>query len=173
MIDRLLDDLRAIVRETFPRLAYLGTYEYVIFEASAPTYNLKPTDPKAGLPPLPNVRLKPGIPGLTTAMVVGAFVYVTFADSDPARPIILAVSGPDDDDGGFTPTSIALDAGEILLGGAGGRVLRDGEAVRVQVTGAIVAGGSGSIDALGTITINPLVEVLEGDPGVGFSKVKA
>jgi hypothetical protein len=52
-------------------------------------------------------------------------------------------------------------------------VLRDGEAVRVQVTGAIVAGGSGTIDALGTITINPLVEVLEGDPGVGFSKVKA
>jgi hypothetical protein len=76
MIDRLLDDLRAIVRETFPRLAYLGTYEYVVFEASAPTYNLKPTDPKAGLPALPDVRVKPGIPGLTSSMVVDALVYV-------------------------------------------------------------------------------------------------
>lgn len=159
MNDRMSAALRTIIRETFPDLAYLGTYEYRIDSVDGNTYDLAPTDKKIGLPPLPAVKVKPGIPGLTSGMVVDALVYVRFINADRTRPYIDAVAGPGDD--GFTPTSLTLDVSSsgfvniavgatgpaINLAAAAGSVIREGDTVQI---GTGVAASNG---AVGVVTI--------------------
>jgi hypothetical protein len=177
MIDELLDKFLAVARAAFPRIGYLGTYEYTVFSVIGNQYDLRPTD--ASLPPIPPSPFKPGIPGLTSTLQVGSLVYVTFINSDPARPFIVAVAGPGDQ--GFTPTSVAIDAsGAITMGhasstvNAGGgfaRVLRDGE--RVSITG-LVAGATPvtAVPGGSFIAIDPTV-ITPGAPPGGYSTVKA
>jgi hypothetical protein len=117
MNDRFQDAFARAVRNVFPSISHHGMYEYRVHRASPPAYDLAPTDPNIGLPPLSDVKATPGIPGLSSEMVVGALVYVRFINSNPARPVIVAVAGPGDD--GFTPSSISLEAsGTITVGGS-------------------------------------------------------
>ena len=177
MFDRFLDSFRAIVRETFPRMFYLGTYEYKVNSGASNLYELAPTDPVAGLPPISSCPIKPGVAGATSTLAVGSLVYVTFINSDPARPCIVGLAGPGD--AGFTPTTIAVDAsGQITLGHAssvvnlgGGYspVLRSGETISLVATGVAV----GACTIKGVITYDPTIEVAPGPPPTGFSTVKA
>lgn len=142
MIDEMIDAFRGAVREVFPSWGYSGIWEYTVFSAGS-TYDLRPTD--ASLPPISSASFKPGIPGLTSLMQVGALVYVQFVNCDPARPVVVAVAGPGD--AGFTPTSIAivasgsarLDGSSIALGTPGPNLappVRYGDTVAITGSGA-------------------------------------
>lgn len=177
MNDRtLLAPLRSIARGAFPGIRYLGIYEYVVNSSNGTDYELVPTDPTAKIPST-HAKLRPGIPGLTQVMPKGALVLLQFINGDSTRPCIVSVPGPDD--AGFTPTSLGLDcsgamsigasASGISVGAAGGRVLRDGEAV--VLTGVFPT--PGAPNASFVVTINPAIETVPGAPGTGFSKVSA
>jgi len=114
--DAMLDDLQAIARGAVPEIDILGLIEYSVFAVDGDNYDLRPTDPEK-YPPIPNCAVKPGIPGLRATMAVGALVYVSFANGNAAKPVIIAVAGPDDQ--GFTPVSLSLSAsGTVKIDGA-------------------------------------------------------
>jgi hypothetical protein len=175
MSDRFKDAMLKIARDAFPWIGYAGTFEYEVFAASPPLYDLRPTVPASGLPifggnlpPTPPTPVKPGVPGVTSELAVGSLVYVTFINCDAARPIIVAVAGPGD--AGFTPVSIAIDAsGSISIGTStlvhvggtevaipgtfSGRFVRYGDFIKVGTGVAASNGAAGLIDVtLGTVS---------------------
>jgi hypothetical protein len=132
----------------------------------------RPTAIDLGLPDLRRLPFR-GVAGITGQLLKGTRVLVSFVNGDPGRPFIIAAEGPDG--GGFLPATISIDAaGDVSLGGGTNRVLRSGENIKISVTGAIVAGGSGTLtNCVGTIEINPIVEVAPGAAGLGYARVKA
>lgn len=175
MIDRFQTAVAKVVRNAFPWIGYAGTFEYKVFTANPPLYDLRPTEPLSGLPVFggdlpdtPPTPVKPGVPGVTSVLVVGALVYVTFINCDPARPFIVAVAGPGD--AGFTPTSIAIDASgsisvgtstQVHVGGVEaaapgvfvGRFVRYGDTVKIGTGVAASNGSAGTIDVtVGTVS---------------------
>ena len=124
--DRFFDAVLAVIRKAFPWLGYCATYEYSVFTVNGggASYDLGPVALTAGLPPLPTVAFKPGMPGLTSTLQVGSLVYVTFINHDPTRPFIVGVSNPQDP--GFVPTSLALQCSA---------------AVSINTSGLVHAGG--------------------------------
>lgn len=187
MLDRAFDSFARAVRNALPWIGYCGIYEYRVFGANPPTYELRPTVPASGLPvfggtkpDMGPVSVKPGVPGVTSSLSVGALVLVSFIDCDPARPFIVAVGGPGD--AGFLPTGITYDASgpvtighgssAVSLGGGFARVLRDGEQVTLtSITSTGAWPGAGAITSA-IITIGP-AEIIPGAPPTGFSTVTA
>lgn len=178
--NRLVAALRALVAELAPAAIYSGDWEYIVQSQSGAYADLTPADRSIALPALPRVRFR-GAPGVAGTVAVGCRVLVRFINSDPGRPYIAAVEGADG--GGFVPVSLRVDASSIVrvgesaedveLGDGAARVLRDGEAVSITATGAVVSGGSGSITVRGTISRDTAVAFVPGAPPTGYSRVKA
>lgn len=119
--DRFFDTIRDFIRSLVTPMVRLATiYEYEIATVTDNAYDLTPVDGTAGLPQLPDVKIKPGIGGLTVEMTVGALVYVAFVNGKSTRPFIVSVGGSDDPD--FVPTSMSLDAGSVEIAPGGGTV---------------------------------------------------
>lgn len=148
--DRLRASLAAIVRETFPNLIYLGTYEYRVVTQSDNQLNLQPVSAAVGLPDLERVPMRPGIPGANAEVKLGSLVLVTFVNADPARPVVVGFEDPDGE--GFVSPLVSIDADQIDLGDAVGRALRSGNIV--DITG--VQPGPGITAAVITLNVAEL-----------------
>lgn len=176
----LLRVLRALGREEDSRRTFFGIYRYRVFQMSSGRVQLQAFNPLAGLPDQIPLDMWPGLAGAKAELTPGAVVLVQFLEGDPGLPVVTHFSRSSD--AGFAPAEIAIDAtSKITIGastqrldlaGAFAEVLRNGEAVRMQGSGAVTAGGSGSFDVVGTISLAPTI-VSPGPPPTGKSKVKA
>jgi len=83
--DRLIRAIQATIRETLPRIQYLGVYEYRVFAgvASAGYILVSAT---GDLPDLEGVKFYQDEGN--TVFTPGALVLVGFINGDPARPFI-------------------------------------------------------------------------------------
>lgn len=86
--DRLLTAFRKLVREAFPRLDYLGLWEYRVVAGSGVTgWALRSMT--SGMPDLAGVPgMYPIASSTTRAILPGSVVLVGFVNGDPARPFI-------------------------------------------------------------------------------------
>jgi hypothetical protein len=135
----------------FPNLLYFATWEYQVQRADGSTFDGSPTEQGLPLPPLVGVPYRGSLAGSTCVPVAGTLAYVTFANGDPARPILVAF-GP------TTATSATIDGSTVAVGpsasavhlasgsdlmaaaGATGRVVRYGDLVSIPVVGAVATG---------------------------------
>lgn len=85
--DRLIDDIRALVREEVELLTFTGVYEYVVQATDGVTVDAQPTSPSVPLPSLRKVPLHVGLPGRAKPDV-GTRVHVTFLNSQPVGAVV-------------------------------------------------------------------------------------
>lgn len=94
--DRILDWFRSLVRSVFPRMQYIGVFDYTItaVNGKAPSYTVdcKPVDSKGtGLPELNDVAIQPGISGIVGTPSEGDACVVIFLDANPTKPRIIGI----------------------------------------------------------------------------------
>jgi len=175
---RLMRAIAEVVRAVFPLEFYRGLYEYRVDSQSGNTVDLRPVDASIGLPnPLPSVAFRSGAPGAKGELQGGTTVLVGFVNSDPGRPFIAFVEGPDGS--GFVPLTAALDAqqelvlgescaGDVKIAGAHAYVLRSGDTLKIT---QIPCNAGGTVDFVGPVSLNPLITT-PGAPPLGRSQVK-
>jgi hypothetical protein len=133
-LDRIVRGLRAFVREVFPRVDYYALYEFEVVAQSGDKLDVKPVDLTLGFPPMPRVPMLPGLAGGTPQLAPRSRVLVGWVNGDPARPYVSNYAATSADGG--VPTSVAIDADEILLGAGNGRVVCDGDTVSILGLGS-------------------------------------
>lgn len=156
MIDRILDAIRAIVREEFPRARFSGLYQYGIKAVSGSPPNVlidcSPVDQTIGLPELVGLPMQPGISGITSIPSVGLGCVVAFLDGSPTKPIVLGV-----DSLGVNPVARLGDAVTSFL----------------PPTMAALVTGPPASPLLGTTIViavaNPIGGVITGGSGKAYS----
>lgn len=89
---RLLTWFRALVRSEFPRLVYLGTYEYIVQSATATTVSARPADTTLTLPELAGVPIRLPIGTLDANLLpsFGQKCLIMFVNGDPTRPAMVS-----------------------------------------------------------------------------------
>lgn len=159
---RRLAALKALVLGFVPDLKFRGVYEYRVvqqgFGDGGPgRCDLQSVRVSLGMPDLRRVLTRPGVAGANALLALGSRVLVAFVNADPARPVIVGFEDPESN--GFVPDT-------LNLCDAGGRVLRAGDKIKI----AGVNPGAGVDEVL----INFATSIVtEGDPGTGYSRVKA
>lgn len=147
-MSRLLDTVRSIVRETFPRYDYLGPRKYRVVRLSANRLELQIVNRSLGLPDLLPIAMWPGLAGAWAKMTPGAEVLVQFIDGDPAQPIVTHYAPKDGN--GFVPVEVEIDASsKVTVGDSASEVLL-GAAPRLAVARAGDAAGPFAITTIGT-----------------------
>ena len=133
-LDRLMRSFRALVREEFPRLTFLGIYEYSVSSAGSNTADLKLIDTSIGLPDMVSVPLR--LPGSTATLAVGAKAIVAFVNGDPGRPFVLTADN-------VTTLAIGQAASTMTLAAGVAGIARAGDPVQAgPYLGTIVSGSS-------------------------------
>jgi hypothetical protein len=93
--DRIMAAIRAIIRAEFPRMRYLGKFEYVISSVNgeSPSYTVdcSPVDSTIGLPDLSAVAIQPSVSGVTGTPTSGMICVVEFLDANPAKARITGI----------------------------------------------------------------------------------
>jgi hypothetical protein len=180
----IVEAIRTVVRELFPRLEFAGDYEYRVDAQAGAFVDVRPVDASLQLPQIRQMPFR-GSAGYAATVKPGTRVLVRFVNSDPGRPYVTGIVG--EDDTGHGPLSVRILAEEsltvttpevtlgdadtdVFAGGGHARVLRSGDQVNVVLSGTVTAGAPGSINALGTITLNAATE---GPPPGGYSRVRA
>lgn len=102
--DRMLDELRAIIRAESPSLTYSGVWEYTIAKATPTTVDATPTSDV--VPTLTNVPLTPGLLGEGVTPTPGSKCRIQFVNADPTRPECVAILG--------TPVVSSIDATTVV-----------------------------------------------------------
>ncbi|GAC1536306.1 MAG: hypothetical protein NVS3B10_00090 [Polyangiales bacterium] len=91
--DRLLRALRELIRAQFPRLTYLGVWEYAVQASPGAggtgTVDAAPVDPSISLPGITGLQLRPSVLGENVVPVVGSVCLVAFVNGDPTRPVVV------------------------------------------------------------------------------------
>lgn len=117
-LDRLLRAFRALVAMVSPNLLYFATWEYAVQGVNADgTIDASPTEQGLPLPSLPGWPYRPSLAGTTCTPRLGTICYVTFANGDPTKPILVNFeppppSGPSD----ALPTATRIDADRVTVG---------------------------------------------------------
>lgn len=120
---RRREALRRLVHAICPEMRWAGVYECRVVAQTGDRLSLQPVLSSSGLPALPRVRVRPGVPGVSASHMLGSLVLMSFADRDPARPVVVAFD--DVESPGHVPTDLLLQAsGEITLE-AGGDISLD------------------------------------------------
>lgn len=108
-MSRLLDTVRSIVRETFPRYDYLGPRKYRVVRMSVDRVELQIVNRALGLPDILPISQWPGMAGAWAKLTPGAEVLVQFIDGDPSQPIVTHYEPKGG--AGFRPVELHLCAG--------------------------------------------------------------
>lgn len=87
--DRLIEDVRAIIRDEVEDLTFMGVYEYAVQATDGVTMDANPTSTSIPLPPLRKVPLRSGIVGASVKPGLGTLLAVSFLNGDPTRAIVL------------------------------------------------------------------------------------
>ena len=111
---RFLDALRAIVRETFPRLDFFGLYRYRVIAMNGNRVDLQVVKKANGLPDLQAVTMPPGVAGAWSELDVGQVVLVTFAEGDPSLPVLVGFAPRDAVAAAWLPVQTRLDASDLI-----------------------------------------------------------
>lgn len=117
-LDRLLRAFRSLVAMVSPNLLYFATWEYQVQSADGSTFDGSPTEQGLPLPSLVGVPYRPSLAGTTCTPQPGTLAYITFANGDPTKPILVAfgpcppASGPSS----ALPTATRLDADLVTVG---------------------------------------------------------
>jgi hypothetical protein len=174
--DRLLEPLRAIIRNEIARLSYLATWEYSVVGVNGDgTVNATPTDDTAGLPALNNLEVRSDPSGSTGAPTPGNTCLVRFINGDPTRPAVVgnqALVKTVTIDASQTVDIGANVSGAVALAGGNAPIARMGDACTVYFpTGATPVAGVVVLAPgtfTGTITFtHPAVGVItSGQPKV-------
>jgi len=138
-VSKLLDTIRSLVRETFPRYDYLGPRRYRVVRLSVDRLELQIVKAATGLPDILPISMWPGVAGAWAKLSPGAEVLVQFIDSDPAQPIVTHYAPKGGV--GFVPVEVSIDADDwIKLGRAAAVVVREGDTITLAdgSTGTIV-----------------------------------
>ena len=88
-MDRLKQSIAALVRELFPRVDFLGVYEYSVVTDDGTTIDATPTDATLGLPNVVRVPKRPPILGGWSKIAPGSTVTLQFVNGSPSRPEIV------------------------------------------------------------------------------------
>lgn len=137
---RRLAAMRRIFDALYPRLRYLGVWEYRVVSQNVERLNLQPVRVATGMPDLANVPVRPGMAGLRATVTPGELVLVSFADGDPARPQVTSHDAPDAP--GWMPQTLEL-GGPGALG-----VARLGDAVVAGAFGGSIVAASARVKAV-------------------------
>jgi len=86
--DRLMAYFRMLVRAEFPRMTFLGCYEYAIQGGGPGSYTIAPTDPTIPLPGSGGIPLR--LSCATATLPQGSLVLIMFVNGDPSRPFIFS-----------------------------------------------------------------------------------
>lgn len=152
--ERAPDDLSSLVRECFPRLDFLGSYEYRVAaqSSSGAPLDLTAADPTLGLPDVAKVPIRGGVPGATGQVQPGALVLVSFVNGDPGRPIVTAFDDPSS--GGYTATRLDLVGADDVWNPLTekGRVVRYGD----QIAFPVGAGGTPTALPITGVAVPPI-----------------
>ena len=93
--DRLLEWFRELVRSVFPRMQYVGVFDYVITgvngEAPSFTCDVRPNDSGLGLPQLNAVATVASLSSMTATPSSGMACMVAFLDGNPTKPRIIGI----------------------------------------------------------------------------------
>src|SRR5678810_423977 len=93
---RFVRAFRAMVDELTAATRFLGCYRYRVVSQVDNRLNLQIVSKSTGLPDALLVPWRPGAAGHKAVLQPGAIVLLGFADGDPAMPVVLVVSDPDD-----------------------------------------------------------------------------
>lgn len=118
--NRRLEALRQIVESLFPSLRYAGVFEYRVVTVQGERVNLQSARSVSGMPDLARVPTRPGIAGARCSPALGSLVLVAFVGNDPSYPVVVAFESAESP--GWAPTSLTLQATELLLQGDGDAV---------------------------------------------------
>lgn len=113
---RRVSALRAITDQFDPDRRFHATYEYRIVVQTGNRLNLQPVRTSTNMPSILRVYVRPGLAGCSGQYAIGSRVLVSFIDGDGTRPAVVAFEDPDG--AGFTPTSLSINAGQVLVGPA-------------------------------------------------------
>jgi hypothetical protein len=135
-LDRLKSSLQAIVR-TFADspLDYKAMYPAKVVSQSGNQLELLPDDTR--IPPLSNVPMRLGVPGITATVAPGSRVLLGWAAGDPQKPVATLWESS-------SVTSLNISATTITLNGGVANVARAG----VDTAGPwTIVGGNPSVKA--------------------------
>lgn len=90
--DRLLGDVREIIRQETFDASYAGVWKYTLVTGTSESASLLPKS-QGRVPPLDDVPYMPSLLGEKVTPAPGSTCYVVFVDHDPAQPMIVAIAG--------------------------------------------------------------------------------
>lgn len=135
--DRLLQSLRAIIREEFPRLTFFGLYEFIVqASAAGDQASLVPSDATIGLPGL--VQVPQRLPGTSATLTPGSMCLLQFVNGDPARPVVVNHA--------TTPLTVDLDASLSM------RIGKSSPSVALGAAPLPLATSAGTLTTIGLLT---------------------
>lgn len=85
--NRLLLGFRGLMRDAFPRLSYLGLFEYAVQSSDGDVAELSIVDSTQPISDLVAVKIR----GMKVKPAVGGLCLVAFVNGDPTRPAIVSV----------------------------------------------------------------------------------
>lgn len=112
MLDRLITNIRAIIRSEFPNIGFLGVYEYVI-QVTGTTVSADPVDTTLGLPAIADMKMAASLMGETVKPTVGKICYVVFLNGDRTKARVIGAEGSADEISVPATTSITLADGAL------------------------------------------------------------
>lgn len=112
-LSRRLAAYAAIFRALFPRVPYLGKYEFRVVAQSGMTLALQPVRASTGLHDLDGVPMRPGMAGLSAEVTPGSLVLVEFIEGDPSRPVVTGFDDPASP--GWRPPKLTLSSPAIEI----------------------------------------------------------
>jgi len=145
-LDRLMANIRRIVRSEFPNYTYQGIYEYSIQSVSDSLVDADPVDTSIGLPSIAKMPMRSSVLGEAVKPTVGNLCLVMFVNGVPSRPIVISCSGPNEEIeiNATSTASIASSASIVTIGGSGPPCARLGDTLLAggMFAGTITSGSS-------------------------------
>jgi hypothetical protein len=162
----------AFVRQQVPELDRMKLWEARVESQRADgTLDLIADDARVG--DCPGTPIYHGVPGLSVKVAKGARIKVGFDAASPTgRFAALWTTGAEAIEVTLQAGKITIEADEVFLGDASGRLLREGDAVMMPVGQPPVPTATPMILSAPGATVVPTPLTEPGAPGVGYSRVK-
>lgn len=104
--------LRALFDQFDPDRNFRAIWEYRVVTQEVERLNLQPVLVSSGMPSLKRVRVRPGIAGCRSDVMLGSYVLVAFVNGSRGRPEV--VNFQDAEGAGFTPLLTSIDASTFV-----------------------------------------------------------
>lgn len=147
MLDRLIANIRAIIRSEFPNYAFMGVYEYVI-QGTGDTINADPVDTTIGLPSIADMPMAAGLLGEIVEPTIGKICYVIFLNGDRTKPRVIGAEGSPLTVALEATTSIELTAPDVTISASSATISAGTTSIGTAATGVATVGTTAPLIAL-------------------------